>query len=134
MVDAMERPTVLVIEDNPLNSELVTDLLETDGLRVRCAESAEVGIKLAREILPQLILMDITLPGMNGVDATKILKADPATRHLTIVGLTAHTASDGESLALDAGFDGYLTKPFEIHTFAATVKEFIAARENKRRI
>jgi CheY-like chemotaxis protein len=122
-----KRPTVLVVEDNPLNSGLVTDLLEAHGIAVRCAESAEAGIQLAREIMPDLVLMDINLPGMDGLGATKILKSDPATRHLKVVGLTAHAMSGDPESALDGGFDGYLTKPFDTRTFVARVKAFIAS-------
>jgi len=123
--------TVLVVEDNPLNSELVADLLEADGFRVHRAETAEDGIKMARELLPELILMDITLPGMDGISATRVLREDPATHHLMVVGLTAHVANGHESLAMDAGFNGYLTKPIDTHTFVESVKSFLAAREQK---
>jgi two-component system cell cycle response regulator DivK len=124
---AAKRPTVLVIEDNPLNSGLVTDLLEVNGIDVRCAESAEAGIELAHQILPDLVLMDINLPGLDGLSATKILKSDRATRHLKVVGLTAHAMSGDAEIALDGGFDGYLTKPFDTRTFVARVKSFISA-------
>jgi two-component system cell cycle response regulator DivK len=124
---ATKRPIVLVIEDNPLNSGLVVDLLEVNGIDVRCAESAEAGIRLAHEIKPDLVLMDINLPGMDGLSATKILKSDPATSHLTVVGLTAHAMNGDADVALDGGFDGYLTKPFDTRTFAARIKSFISS-------
>jgi CheY-like chemotaxis protein len=76
--------------------------------------------------LPDLVLMDFSLPGMDGLCATKDLKADPATRHLTVVGLTAHAMKGDEQIALNAGCDGYLTKPIDTRTFVATVKNFIA--------
>ena len=125
--EVIKRPTVLVIEDNLLNSGLVTDLLEVNGIEVRCAETAEAGIRLAHEINPDLVLMDINLPGLDGFGATKILKSDPATRHLKVVGLTAHAMNGDAETALDGGFDGYLTKPFDTRTFAARVKSFIAS-------
>jgi two-component system, cell cycle response regulator DivK len=124
---ATKRPTVLVIEDNPLNSGLVTDLLEVNGIEVRSAETAEAGIQLAHELMPDLVLMDINLPGMDGLSATKILKSDPATRHLAVVGLTAHAMNGDAELARDGGFDGYLTKPFDTRTFVARIKSFIAS-------
>ena len=124
---ATKRPTVLVIEDNPLNSGLVVDLLEVNGIEVRCAETAEAGIQLAHDIIPDLVLMDINLPGMNGLSATKILKSDPATRHVKVVGLTAHTMNGVAEAALEGGFDGFLTKPFDTRTFAARVKSFISS-------
>ena len=117
---------ILIIEDNLLNLELATDLLEANGFAVASAPTAEEGLQLARELEPDLVLMDFGLPGMDGLSATKNLKTDPATRHLTIVGLTAHAMKGDEELALSAGCDGYLTKPIDTRTFVATVKNFLA--------
>lgn len=82
---------------------------------------------MARELLPDLVLMDVNLPGMDGLSATKILKANPATRHLTVVGLTAYAMKGDEAAARNAGCDGYLTKPIDTRTFIATIKDLIAA-------
>ncbi|HKW28590.1 MAG TPA: response regulator [Verrucomicrobiae bacterium] len=117
---------ILIIEDNQLNLELATDLLEVNGFVVASAQTAEEGLRMARELLPNLVLMDFSLPGMDGLSATKNLKTDPATRHLTVVGLSAHAMKGDEELALNAGCDGYLTKPINTRTFVATVKKFIA--------
>jgi CheY-like chemotaxis protein len=117
---------ILIIEDNVLNLELATDLLEANDFVVFSAPTAEEGLRLARELLPDLVLMDFGLPGMDGLSATKHLKTHPATRHLMVVGLTAHAMKGDEELALGAGCDGYLTKPIDTRTFVATVKEFIA--------
>ena len=122
----MTRNKILIIEDNLLNLELATDLLEVNGFLVSSAQTAEEGLRLARELLPDLVLMDFSLPGMDGLSATKSLKADPATRHLTVVGLTAHAMRGDEQIALNAGCDGYLTKPIDTRTFIAAVKKFIA--------
>lgn len=121
----MTGNTILIIEDNQLNLELATDLLEVNGFKVSSAQTAEEGLRLARELLPDLVLMDIGLPGMDGLSATKNLKADAATRHLTVVGLTAHAMRGDAQIALDAGCDGYLTKPIDTRTFVATVNQFI---------
>ena len=118
---------ILIIEDNVLNLELATDLLEANGFVVASAPTAEEGLRLARELLPDLVLMDFSLPGMDGLSATKHLKADPATRHLAVVGLTANAMKGDEETALNAGCDGYLTKPIDTRTFVATVKNFIAS-------
>jgi CheY-like chemotaxis protein len=118
---------ILIIEDNPLNLELVTDLLEASGFVVQTAQTAEEGLRLARELLPDLVLMDFGLPGLDGLSATRLLKADPATRQLTVVGLTAHAMKGDEAIALGAGCDGYLTKPIDTRTFIATVTQFIAS-------
>jgi CheY-like chemotaxis protein len=117
---------ILIIEDNQLNLELATDLLEANGFVVSSAQTAEAGLRLARELLPDLVLMDFSLPGMDGLAATKNLKADPATRHLAVVGLTAYAMKGDEEIALNAGCDGYLTKPIDTRTFVATVTKFIA--------
>jgi CheY-like chemotaxis protein len=118
---------ILIIEDNLLNLELATDLLEANGFSVRSARTAEEGLRMAREFAPDLVLMDFGLPGMDGLCATQDLKANPATRHLTVVGLTAHAMKGDEQIALNAGCDGYLTKPIDTRTFVATVKNFIAS-------
>jgi CheY-like chemotaxis protein len=118
---------ILIIEDNLLNLELATDLLEVNGFVVSSARTAEEGLRMAREILPDLVLMDFGLPTMDGMCATKDLKANPATCHLTIVGLTAHAMKGDEQLALNAGCDGYLTKPIDTRTFIESIKRFIAS-------
>src|SRR2546425_42310 len=102
--------TILVIEDNDLNAELVTDLLEVRGFLVLRATGAEEGLRLARAHSPALVLMDLSLPGMDALAATRALKTDPATRHLPVVALTAHAMKGDEKTALSAGCDGYLTK------------------------
>ena len=113
--------TILVVEDNPLNAELVTDLLVAKGFQVRSTDTAEAAIVMARAILPALILMDINLPGMDGVSAAKILKQDPATCQLIIIGLTAEI--DRSEMA---SFDGYLAKPIDVHTFAGSIQSFLS--------
>ena len=122
----MKGHKILVIEDNPLNLELVTDLLEANGLTVYSAQTADEGLRLARELLPDLVLMDFGLPGMDGLAATRQLKADPATRHLPVVGLTSHAMMGDEEIARKAGCDGYLTKPINTRTFIATLMHFLA--------
>ena len=123
----MTSNKILIIEDNLLNLELATDLLEANGFLPSSAQTAEEGLRLARELLPDLVLMDVNLPGMDGLSATKILKADPATRHLTVVGLTAYAMKGDEAAARNAGCDGYLTKPIDTRTFIATIKNLIDA-------
>jgi CheY-like chemotaxis protein len=117
---------ILIVEDKPLNLELATDLLEANGFIVSSAQTAEEGLRMAREIMPDLVLMDMGLPGMNGLCATKKLKTNPATRHLTIVGLTAHAMKGDTETAFKAGCDGYVTKPIDTRTFIETITRFIA--------
>jgi CheY-like chemotaxis protein len=125
------KKRILVVEDNLLNLELVTDLLEVAGFIVCPARTGEEGLHAAREQPPDLILMDLSLPGLDGLAATRSLRADPATRHLTIIALTAHAMNGDEALALRAGCDGYLTKPIDTRTFAAKVAAFIAAADSR---
>lgn len=118
---------ILIIEDNLLNLELATDLLEANGFTVYSAHTAEEGLRMASKLLPDLVLMDFSLPGMDGLTATKKLRANPATCHITVVGLTANAMKGDEELALNAGCTGYLTKPINTRTFAAIVKNLIAS-------
>lgn len=116
---------ILIIEDNLLNLELVTDLLAVNGFVVHAAQTAEDGLRLARALQPDLILMDFGLPGMDGLCATKELKSNPATSHLVVVGLTAHAMKGDEDLAINAGCDGYLPKPINTRTFIAQITRFM---------
>ena len=127
----MTSKKILIIEDNLLNLELTTDLLEANGFVVHSAQTAEEGLRLARELLPDLVLMDFSLPGMDGLSATQNLKADPLTHRLIVVGLTANAMKGDEELALHAGCDGYLTKPIDTRTFIATIKKFIASADSR---
>ena len=112
---------VLVIEDNLLNLELVTDLLEASGHIVCSARTAEEGLRLAHEARPDVVLMDLSLPGMDGLAATRALRADPATGDLPVIALTAYAMKGDEEAALSAGCDGYLAKPINTRTFARRV-------------
>ena len=116
---------ILVIEDNLLNLELVTDLLEAKGFSVLQAQTAEEGVRSARENTPELILMDLSLPGMDGLAAAKLLKDDPATSHLPIVALTAHAMRGDDAIAKAAGCDGYLTKPIDTRRFIEQITPYI---------
>ena len=123
--------TILVIEDNPVNLELVTDVLEASDFRVAHARTAEEGLRLARELLPDLILMDLSLPGMDGLTATRAIKADLVTRHLPVIAITAHAMRGDEAHALQAGCDGYLTKPIDTRTLTSTIASVIKAARNR---
>ena len=117
---------ILIVEDNPVNLELVTDLLEAEGFSVYAACSAEEALRAARAIRPDLILMDLSLPGMDGLAATKTLQTDPATSHCPVVALTAHAMKGDADLARRAGCKGYLTKPIDTRTFVASVRGYLA--------
>lgn len=102
-----------MVEDNVVNLELVTDLLEVAGYEILQAASAEEGIETALTTHPDLILMDVRLPGMDGLTATSILKAEASTRHIPIIALTAQAMKGDEERALEAGCDAYLSKPID---------------------
>ncbi len=121
----MVEVKVLVIEDNPMNLQLAVDLLEVAGFAVLQAETAEKGLELAKTELPDLIIMDISLPGMDGLTATGILKQDPDINDIPIVALTAHAMKGDEEKALSAGCIDYITKPIDVKSFPKTVGRFI---------
>ena len=125
----MSAHKILVIEDNPLNMELTTDILEEEGYVVIQAENAELGISLARAEPPGLILMDISLPGLDGLEATQILKGDAETRSIPIIALTAHAMKGDEDMVRTAGCDGYLTKPLNTEELPNVVARFLATTE-----
>lgn len=113
---------ILIVEDNPTNMKFVVTVLENAGHQALQAEDAAAGIQLAREALPDLIFMDIQLPGMDGLEASRLLKADEATRHIPIYALTAFAMKGDEEHILDAGCDGYLAKPVSYKDLLAAVK------------
>lgn len=118
---------ILVVEDNPTNMKLAVLLLQREGHEIIEAADAETGIRLARERQPQLILMDLQLPGMDGLAATRLLKADVATRDIRIVALTALAMNGDRERVTAAGCDGYIAKPFHYKEFLKVVAEMVAA-------
>ena len=119
----------LIVDDSFMFLECLRELLITQGhvQVLGVAANGNEALDKAAKLTPDLVLMDFSLPGMDGLSATKNLKADPATRHLAVVGLTANAMKGDEQIALNAGCDGYLTKPIDTRTFVATVKNFIAS-------
>jgi two-component system cell cycle response regulator DivK len=118
--------TVLVVEDNPANMTLATFLLKSAGYLVLGATDAEAGLALARDEQPDLVLMDIQLPGMDGLQATAVLKADAVTRDIPVIALTALAMKGDEERIRAAGCDGYIAKPLAYREFLATVAARLA--------
>jgi len=121
---------ILIIEDNEKNRKLCRDVLQVKGYRTIESETAEVGLDLARGQTPDLILMDIQLPGMDGIAAMKQLKADAQTKTIPIIAITASAMTNNRTSMLAEGFDGYQTKPIALKDFLGEVERALAARGN----
>ncbi|MFZ5857020.1 MAG: response regulator [Chloroflexota bacterium] len=113
----MNKPRVLIVEDNVDNFELVRFLLERAGYEVLSAANGLEGLDVARREHPDLILMDLSMPEMDGWNATTHLKADEETRNIPVLALTAHTLPGDRKRAIDAGCDGYISKPINVASF-----------------
>lgn len=123
----MAREPILIVDDNPVNLKLVRVLLTGEGYEVRTAADAHEAMAILAEFKPRLILMDIQLPGMDGLALTRLLKANPATRDAVIIGLTAYAMKGDEERVLEAGCDGYVAKPIDTRTFPALVAQHLAS-------
>ena len=121
------EPVILIVEDNPRNLKLVRDVLNHVGYRTLEAATAEDGLALAREQRPGLVLMDIQLPGMDGVEALGRLRSDPATAGVRVLALTAFAMKDDRERLLEAGFDGYLEKPLDVRRLPSQIAAALAA-------
>jgi CheY-like chemotaxis protein len=117
----MSGETILVVEDNPINLELIQHILIKSGYSVHTATEVEEARNLLETINPVLIVMDIQLPGMDGLTFTRLLKANPTTQHILIVALTAYAMEGDEYKALDAGCDAYISKPIDTRVFADNI-------------
>ena len=126
-VEPNGEPVILIVEDNARNLKLVRDVLNHVGYRTLEAATAEDGLALAREERPGLVLMDIQLPGMDGVEALARLRSDPATAGVRVLALTAFAMKDDRERFLEAGFDGYLEKPLDVLRLPEQIAAALAA-------
>ncbi len=124
----MANELILIVEDNEKNRKLCRDVLQVKGYRTIESETAEVGLDLARSQSPALILMDIQLPGIDGVTAMKELKADAQTKDIPIIAITASAMTNTRQAMLAEGFDGYQTKPVALKDFIAEVERLLRVR------
>ncbi|HEY7601308.1 MAG TPA: response regulator [Methylomirabilota bacterium] len=123
----MAGELILIVEDNEKNRKLVRDVLQFKGYRTLEAETGELGLSLAQESRPALILMDIQLPGMSGIDALGHLRADALTRHIPVIAVTASAMMQDRQKILAAGFDAYQSKPIDVKGFLALVAQTLEA-------
>ena len=124
----MANELVLIIEDNEKNRKLVRDVLQVKGYRTIETETAEEGLKLVLEQSPALILMDIQLPGMDGIAALKQLKAEAKTKSIPVIAVTASAMTYNRQTMLAEGFDGYQPKPISLKDFLGEIERMLAAR------
>ncbi len=121
----MAGELILIVEDNEKSRKLVRDVLQYKGYVTIEAETGEEGVRLARERLPALVLMDIQLPGIDGIAALGQLRADPATRAIPVVAVTASVMTHDRQKIMAAGFDGYQSKPIGVKDFVAAVRAML---------
>jgi two-component system cell cycle response regulator DivK len=124
----MAGELILIVEDNDKNRKLERDVLQFHGYQIIEAVTAEDGLRLAGETPPALVLMDIQLPGMSGIEALAVLRADPALRTIPVIAVTASAMTHDRQKILDAGFDGYQSKPISVKDFVGAVRRTLDAR------
>ena len=124
----MAGELILIVEDNENNRMLVRDVLQSRGHQTAETDSGEEGVRLARASQPALILMDIQLPGMNGMEALRLLRADAATRDIPVMAVTASAMTHDRHKIMAAGFDAYQSKPLNVREFVEAVRGLLAAK------
>ena len=123
---------ILVVEDNELNMKLLNDVLEAHGYEVMSTGRGAEAVEWARQYLPDLILMDLQLPDLSGLDATRQLKASPETRHIPVIAVTAFAMAGDEKRALDHGCDAYVAKPIILKDFLNLIAGYIGVPDGPR--
>ena len=121
--------TILIVEDEPKNMKLLRDLLQRFGYEILEASDGEQGVKLAGEKIPDLILMDIMMPKMDGLEATRIIKADTKTKHIPIIALTSYAMKGDREKTIEAGCDGYIAKPIDIKEVLKTIETYLTVKQ-----
>ena len=125
-------PRILVIDDHPINTDMVRFVLEPAGMQVDVASGAAQGLERIKQARPDLVLMDVQMPEVDGLTLTRQLRADPATQDLVIVAFTAFAGPGDEYSILQAGCDGYIAKPIDVNSFTARIREFLARSPGTR--
>jgi len=122
-------PKILLVEDNEMNRDMLSRRLQRKGYEVVLAVDGPSGVETARTQAPELVLMDMSLPVLDGWEATRLLKADAATRHIPVIALTAHAMSSDREKALEAGCDDYDTKPIELSRLLGKIEVLLRRGE-----
>ena len=125
----MANELILIVEDNEQNQKLASDVLRFKGYRVLVADTAEAGLPMALKEKPDVVLMDIHLPGMNGIQALAKLRADPETRAIPVFAFTASVMPQDRKEITSAGFDGFLSKPINLKEFLETISDALAGKK-----
>jgi CheY-like chemotaxis protein len=121
----MTDRSILIVDDNPVNLKLIRILLVGEGYDVHTAGDAEEALRILQDLRPRLILMDIQLPGIDGLELTRQLKANPLTRDIRILGLTAYAMKGDEEKIMAAGCDGYIAKPIDTRTLPGVIERYL---------
>lgn len=125
----MAGESILIIDDNPINLKLEKILLTVEGYDIRTATDAEESLKLLESFKPRLILMDLQLPGMTGLELTRKLKSDPAYKNIIVLAVTAYAMKGDKEKALAAGCDGYITKPIDTKTLPNMIANYLGSTQ-----
>ena len=121
----MANELILIVEDNDKNRKLMRDVLQFNGYRIAETETGEDGVRLARELHPDLILMDIQLPGISGITAFRQIRDDPATATIPVIAVTASAMTQDRKTIMAAGFEGYQSKPLNVNGFIEAVRQML---------
>jgi CheY-like chemotaxis protein len=121
----MAQESILVVDDQPISIKIIRSVLEGDGYQVQVAVNATEALEVLKSYRPDLILMDIHMPGLDGLALTKLLKSNPEARHIKIVAISAYASSVDEERITAAGCNGYIPKPINTRTLAASIREYL---------
>jgi CheY-like chemotaxis protein len=131
MTQPFDSIKLLLVEDNELNRDMLSRRLQRRGFQVSTATDGAAAVKVTGDIMPDIILMDMGLPGMNGWDATRMIKANVATRHIPVIALTAHAMTGDRQQAIAAGCDAFETKPIDLERLLETIRTLIASQRQE---
>jgi two-component system cell cycle response regulator DivK len=121
----MPHESILIVDDQPVDAKLIQRVLDDEGYEVTIAANAPEALQGVKDSKPDLILMDIHLPGMGGIELTKFLKSNPESWHIKIIAISAYASTEDQQRAITTVCDGYIAKPIDIRTFASSIREYL---------